>query len=400
MGSTERFELDIWKGLAGQHKSVSHDRWHIDRVLQFASQLQSMYGGDPDVVTAAVLLHDLGRSVPALPGKASAEESVVRARCILQQIGFPVAKTEHVLTAIDEHDQPEVRPSSIEGRILKDADFLAGFGAWGVLRVGMWAGESGRSVPYVLSSLDAGMTRRLNGLEFIESKRWARTQMLFSRLFLAQLDKPPDLLSSQRSGRYIVLEGISGAGKDTQAGLLQARLEAMGKDAVRVYEPSDVYWEFRELWEKEHDEALDDPVIRRHLLMADRYKLIHEKVKPALELGSTVLTVRSLVSFLVYQCVDEQDSAAAAFAHQYVPTLDLVILYDLEANEALRRIRSRRKSRSRYEKAEILDTHRQRYLAMVDSGFFGDRIKVLDASETIDRVAEKTWKAVRPVLGL
>ena len=61
-------ELSLWKEIAGLNISVSHDHWHIDRVLNFANQLHSLYGGDIQVITAAAILHDLGRSDSTLHG--------------------------------------------------------------------------------------------------------------------------------------------------------------------------------------------------------------------------------------------------------------------------------------------------------------------------------------------
>ncbi len=73
---SELLELAIWKEIAGEALSVSHDHWHIDRVLDFARQLQAIHGGDLDVITTAVILHDLGRSDQSFMGRrASANRS-------------------------------------------------------------------------------------------------------------------------------------------------------------------------------------------------------------------------------------------------------------------------------------------------------------------------------------
>jgi len=117
-------------------------------------------------------------------------------------------------------------------------------------------------------------------------------------------------------------------------------------------------------------------------------------VRPALENGSIVLTVRSFISFLVYQCHDETDVAAMAFAHQFVPVPDLIVLYDLDADEAFRRINGRKRERSRYEEPELLRMHRDKYLAIVKSGLFSRRFKVIDACKPIDEAADDTWRAV------
>ena len=191
----EHIELAIWKELASENLSVSHDRWHIDRVLSFAYQLQALYGGDPEVITAAVIMHDLGREDPNLHGQESIDKSIAHAREVLGRIDFPSDKVEQVIIAIDEHDKPEMQPSTIEGRILKDADFLGGFGAWGILRICMWAGETDGGVDQILNRLEQRMPRRLANLEFAESERLAREEMVFISLFLSLLKQPAQLAS-------------------------------------------------------------------------------------------------------------------------------------------------------------------------------------------------------------
>jgi dTMP kinase len=385
-------ELAIWKEIASDKMSVSHDHWHIDRVLRFARQLQSIYGGDPDVITAAVILHDLGREDASLHGQDSIHKSIIRARKILNRLGLPQDKADQVITAIDEHDKPETRPSTLEGRILKDADFLGGFGAWGILRIGMWAGETSGGISQVLDRLEHRMPRRLTTLEFVESERLAEEEMLFANLFLSRLRQPPELPARPRRGKYIVLEGISGSGKDTQADRLQKRLEMSGCSVLIVHEPTDVYRELRDVWKAEHHKQLDDPAIMKYLLMADRYELIQNTVWPALEKGQVVISVRSFISTLVYQCDDSCDIAATAFAHRFVPQPDLLLLFDVDADVAWTRISSR-KHKGIYETRDLLKKHRSLYRDIC-SCWFEPRLRIIDAAQPVDEVTEQTWKAI------
>lgn len=393
----EHVELAIWKEIAGENLSVSHDHWHIDRVLSFACQLQSIYGGDLDVISAAVILHDLGREDPDIHGPDSIKKSIIHAREILGRIDFPLDKGDRVITAIDEHDQPDRRPSTIEGRILKDADFLGGFGAWGILRICMWAGETGGGVSQVIDRLEHRMPMRLANLEFAESERLAMEEMGFAHLFLSLLKQSPRLPTRPRKGKYIALEGISGSGKDTQADLLQKRLEGCGYTTVRVHEPADVYRELRDAWKAKHNKQLDDPSIMKFLLMADRYELIQGKVWPALEKGHIVISVRSFVSTLVYQCNSTCDVDATAFAHRFVPLPDSLLLLDLDPDVAWTRIKDR-ETKGIYETRELLMKHQICYRDIC-SRLFQSRLEVIDASRTIEDVAGCTWGVVASLLG-
>ena len=393
---TEKLQREIWKEIAGLNLSVSHDRWHIDRVLHFACQLQSTYGGDLEVIIAAVLMHDLGRGTPSLHGQESIAQSVAHARKVLAQIDFPPDKVEPVITAISEHDQPELRPSTIEGRILKDADFLGGFGPWGILRIGLWAGETGGGVDQILDRLGHRMPRRLANLTFPESMRLAKEEMMFSHLFLSRLNAPPRLPTPSWKGKYIVLEGISGSGKDSQAERLQERLKACGRPDLTVHEPGDVYKGMCDAWKTRYKAALADPTMMTFFLMADRYNMMQSKVRPALEKGDIVISVRSFISTLVYQCSSPDEAAAMAFAHGFVPFPDLIVLLDLDAEVALTRLKDR-ENRGMHETKRLLVKHRERYRDVCNR-FFKPWLQVIDASRPMEKVAEQTWESVERIL--
>lgn len=394
----EQIKLRICEELSGRHLSISHDRWHLERVLAFTRQLQAIHGGDLEVVTAAALLHDLGRTEPSVHGRESVEKSIEDAKQILDKLDLPPSKIAATLLAIEEHDQPALRPSTIEGRILKDADFLAGFGAWGVLRIAMWAAETQRGVSQVFHRLQERMPRRFAGLEFAESVSLAAGEMLFADVCLSRLKDPPHLERQARAGTYIVLEGISGSGKDTQADLLVPRLEEVGHKVVRVHEPTARFRKARDAW----GSAAKDPVVQMFLLLADRYALVSGKLRPALERGDTVLSVRNFISTLVYQRQDVYDSAAIAFMHHFVPVPNLVVLYDVDADTALERCSGRAKwvlsDLGDHEQREALETHSELYKHVINEVPTLQAV-VIDGSSSIDQIAAATWRVVEERIG-
>ena len=393
----ERIKRLLCDELSQRRLSISHDRWHLERVLAFAEQLQTIYGGDMEVLTAAVLLHDLGRSEPNLHGRDSVIESLKDAGEILGALDIPPSKIEAILRAIDEHDDPNRRPSAIEGRILKEADFLAGFGAWGILRIAMWAAETERGVDQVFDRLEKRMPKRIDGLEFSESARLASRETPFVDLFLSRLKEPALLEEPLGRGKYIVLEGISGSGKDTQADLLKPRLEQDGHHVLRVKEPAGKYQMARDGWGPRGA----DPVIQMFLLLADRYELMSEKVKPALARDDIVLSVRSFLSTMVHQHQSMYDSSMIAFMHGFVPLPDMVILYDLDVELAwqrcLRRAKSTMSEMGAYETEDTLRKHRQLYLDRL-AAMPSLQIEVIDASRSISDVFDSTWSVVDRLL--
>lgn len=97
--------------------------------------------------------------------------------------------------------------------------------------------------------------------------------------------------------RFIAFEGPEGGGKSTQAAKLAA---SMGAVLTRETGGTDVGARLREIL---HDTSVDNLAARAEALMAaaDRAQHIAEIVKPALALGRSVVSDRSVYSSLAYQ---------------------------------------------------------------------------------------------------
>ncbi len=148
------------------HPSEAHAKDHILRVLRRCITLGQKLKADPEVLVAAACLHDLGwhyLDEAAMHGVLSAK----KAEPVLERINFPTEKRDAVLHAIRMHDtstSPEYR-TTLESKILYDADKLDMFGVVGVLRFirqvyGEW------SIDAILKNLQT----RWEGLAFLETR--------------------------------------------------------------------------------------------------------------------------------------------------------------------------------------------------------------------------------------
>lgn len=354
-------EWILWQKVETLPKGPSHDKEHLERVISYGLALQKIHGGDPEIIKAAAIFHDLGRVDTKLRGKESALESAHLARPILEQAGFPEGKIDHVCQVIAEHDQPEVRPTTSEGRILKDADFLDGFGARGILRSLLWTGERGKPLEEALERLRVKMPARIAGLEFPESKKIARKQYRFVELFLSLLEQPVSLETEQLTGKYIVFEGTSGTGKETQARKLVEELEAKGVKVRLVFEPTPDTKPVLAKWREE----VDDHLMELFFYIADRRRIMEKEVLPALRSGEIVVSVRSWISTLVYQTETKQEETLTSFLHTFVLDPDLILWVDVAPEEALNRIGKRHRKTgepfSKFEELEKLKLNRDKY---------------------------------------
>lgn len=124
--------LDLWGQSAGEVPRFNY-RWeHLLSVERLCSWLGRELGGDEEVLTACVWLHDIvkshGRDLPLV---SDAEAAAEEARSILEDTDFPAAKIDAVCRAIRVHEglYRDAVLDDLEAAILWDADKLSKLGA-------------------------------------------------------------------------------------------------------------------------------------------------------------------------------------------------------------------------------------------------------------------------------
>jgi uncharacterized protein len=123
-----------------------HGPDHIWRVYRTALYIGQLMDARLDILAAAALLHDIGRPFEREHrGKiCHAEKGAELAREILQNLDFPKAVVDEIIHCIETHRyRGEKIPSTLEARILFDADKLDCIGAIGIGRAFLFAGQVG-----------------------------------------------------------------------------------------------------------------------------------------------------------------------------------------------------------------------------------------------------------------
>ncbi|MFA6450564.1 MAG: dTMP kinase [bacterium] len=152
------------------------------------------------------------------------------------------------------------------------------------------------------------------------------------------------------NGRFIVIEGIDGAGTTTQAALLCGKLRDRGMECELTREPSGgpIGRLIRDFLEKRITPLRDvygDEFAERDalslLFTADRMDHLYREVIPRLRAGAHVVSDRYLHSTCAYQMKDEGHLDWILSLHKYAPAPDLTIYIDLQPQDALARIRMR-----------------------------------------------------------
>lgn len=120
-----------------------HDWWHIYRVAEWSKRLAEQEGADPVVCELAALFHDLADEKIV----ASKEEGMAAISYWLTEHGADAALVDHVLEIIGtmSYGGGGGRPmSTLEGRVVQDADRLDAIGAIGIARTFAFGGSRGR----------------------------------------------------------------------------------------------------------------------------------------------------------------------------------------------------------------------------------------------------------------
>jgi dTMP kinase len=193
-------------------------------------------------------------------------------------------------------------------------------------------------------------------------------------------------------GRYLVLEGIDGAGTTTLLSGLASALKSQDISVFLAAQPSsDGGGKMARKLLKQPLEAEHERAALALFFAADRLELRRRFEKLIAE-GVWVLCDRSVLSSLVYQG-SELDEDWVAVINRFALPADLTFLLDLPAETAWKRIDSRGEERERFEVPERLASLRQRYLDAAAS--FSSPVRLIQASQSPDAVLETALHDLR-----
>jgi dTMP kinase len=201
------------------------------------------------------------------------------------------------------------------------------------------------------------------------------------------------------SGVFIALEGGEGAGKSTQAKLLERWLTGAGHDVVLTREPGGtaVGAALRAIL-LDHDTGTLSSRAEALVYAADRAEHVDALIRPALAAGSIVITDRYVDSTLAYQGAGRSLDAADLEQLAQIATgglrPHLTVVLDIDPVDGL----ARAGDHDRIE-AEPLDFHqrvREQFLSLATAD--PDRYIVVSATEPPDAVHATIQAAVEPLL--
>ena len=203
-------------------------------------------------------------------------------------------------------------------------------------------------------------------------------------------------------GKFVVVEGIDGAGGETQTRLLIKFLEENGKNVLFVTYPDYSGTIGRIIHGFLHKE-FDFPADVQFALYATDMVKDKQKIFQALAEGRIVVANRYLTTTLAYQTVTGFPlEKGLQFAKNFeLPAPDLVIYVDIDSETSMERKMGEKNNLDKFEaNKEFLEKVRRQYLQLARKKIFAKEWKIVNGKKTIDEVAEEIKKIVTTKLKL
>ncbi len=393
--TSSQYEPLIFEKLKNE-KHKNYDFLFRQRILQYANILSNEYGGDIDIILVNAAL--IGLNIENFEFQKTYTSSDNQTLLdILRYINFPESKKIQLPFLNNDFD---TKPGKfrIEENIVHDAVILATFGVYGISRLYKFLGSNNDEDQRNFDVVSI-YRHNIEKLILTLSKVIAKKEFKFITFFVTLIKEEP---KSERiyDGKYIILEGNSGTGKSTQAEILKNRLEKKGKEVIIVEEPTKFYKEYEKyISEKLNCEFSDNKKqFRLYSIIGDRYQQISDIVNSELQKGKIVISSRSFISMLVYQCENEVDRAFINYLHNFVPIPDIVILLDADEKICLKRALKRERRLSKFDKLEDLIKYRPLFLEIAKSNMFTFPLEVINSEESLKNVGNKILKIIEDYL--
>jgi dTMP kinase len=170
----------------------------------------------------------------------------------------------------------------------------------------------------------------------------------------------------EKKGKFIVLEGIDGAGKDTQALRIVKYLKKKGCKVIRTKEHrkhSRIGKKITAIIKKGKDPYKRAEQLRK-LFLQDRKEHVKELIMPSIDEGKIVVCTRYKYSALAYQTAQGTSSSKVMKDHKDFPSPDIVLVLDVDAETGLKRLAKTGKKKQVFEKKAFLEKIQKNYKSL------------------------------------
>ena len=196
-------------------------------------------------------------------------------------------------------------------------------------------------------------------------------------------------------GKFIVFEGIDGAGLTTQAELLEKYLRSKKYEVVLTKEPTNnlIGGIIRAALKKEWSTSNRTLQL---LFSADRAHHLEKEIIPALENGKIVISDRYFISTIAYGMIElEKDWLKALNSKFLLP--DIIFMIDVPVEVSIKRIKASRFGFELFEEKKKLEKIRNNFLELSKEY---KNCFVINGNRSIEEVHKEIVKIVEEKLKL
>lgn len=187
-----------------------------------------------------------------------------------------------------------------------------------------------------------------------------------------------------KKGKFIVFEGLDGAGQGTQIALLEKYLKSKNEKVYVTSEPTQnlIGGLIRSLLR--HHWSLGNTGIQL-LYSADRAHHLEAEIQPIQEKGHHVISGRYFFSTIAFGSITNDVKWLKTISEKF-PNPDVTIFLKVSPKECIRRINSGRPLKEFFEKEKILQKVYRTYLSLVKDKRYKN-VYVVDGERAMEAVA-------------
>ncbi len=199
-------------------------------------------------------------------------------------------------------------------------------------------------------------------------------------------------------GKFVVFEGLDGAGTTTQMKLLSVEFEKRGKKTFVTHEPTEnpIGKLVRAALQKKFATT---PSALALLYASDRDDHLYNPcygIVPMLDEGINVISDRYFYSSIAYQAV-QCDGAFIKTINSTFPHADCIIFIDTPVSDCMARIEKRGEEKELFEKEDYLNKVRDNYLKEFSTLPEGVKLITIDGRLSIEETAEEIKKELERI---
>lgn len=203
-------------------------------------------------------------------------------------------------------------------------------------------------------------------------------------------------------GKFITLEGIDGAGKSSHLDFIAEQVRSRGFEVLTTREPGGT-----QLGETIREIVLNQPMhgeTEALLVFAARREHLAEVIEPSLAKGVWVISDRFTDSTFAYQCggrglPEGRARILEEWVHGHLQP-NITFLFDAPLAVARERLEQGTPEPDKFEREQEEFFARVRAAYLKRAGEFPDRIKVVNAAQSIDEIRGELLDLMLTVVGI